>query len=380
MRPTSASSSIIHVLSEERPTLRHLASIRWGMLVAALALAAIGLATVHSASSAMPVDYLPRQAAWLGVGMVLLLIGLLVDYRILLSLSLPAYLVALAALAVILATGHVAGGARSWIRLGTFGGQPSEFAKLVTALLLARALGDVGPRYLSGRQLALATLIVGVPMGLIVVQPDLGGAAMFVPILAGVLLVGGIRPRTLGIGLLSLVLLGGAVWSFGMKPYQRDRVITFLQPERDPLGTGYQVRQSKIAVGSGQLAGKGYQQGTQSKLRFLPARHTDFIFSVLAEEWGFAGVATTLALFAFFLWNGAQVAMRARDRAGILLVVGLLAPLTFHIVYNCAMVIGLVPITGIPLPFVSYGGSFSLYCLAATGIILGVDFRRYVNR
>jgi rod shape determining protein RodA len=380
MRPISATSSLVSVLSEERPTWRHLASIRWGFLAAALALAAIGLATVHSASSEMSVDYLPRQAAWFGVGLVLLILGLLIDYRVLLSLSIPAYALALIALIIILATGHVAGGARSWIRFGTFGGQPSEFAKLAAALLLARALGDVAPRYLPWRQVFLAAAIVGLPMALIVGQPDLGGAAMFVPILAAVLLVGGIQPRVLAIGALTAVLLGGAVWSFGMRPYQRERVLTFLQPERDPLGSGYQVRQSKIAVGSGQVLGKGYQQGTQSQLRFLPARHTDFIFSVLAEEWGFLGVAGTLAIFAAFLWNGARVAMRARDRAGILLVVGLLAPLAFHIVYNIAMVIGLVPITGIPLPFLSYGGSFSLYCFAATGIILGVDFRRYVNR
>ena len=380
MRPTSATGSIVSAFSEERPTWRHLASIRWGLLAAALALAAIGLATVHSASSEIAVDYLPRQAAWFGVGLLLMIVGLLIDYRILLSLSIPAYALALVALVVILATGHVAGGARSWIRLGTFGGQPSEFAKLATALLLARALGEVAPSYLAWRQVLLAAAIVALPMALIVGQPDLGGAAMFVPIVAGVVLVGGIRPRALAIGALSALLLGGAVWSFGMRPYQRERVLTFLQPERDPLGSGYQVRQSKIAVGSGLVLGKGYQQGTQSQLRFLPARHTDFIFSVLAEEWGFLGVAGTLALYAAFLWNAARVAMRARDRAGILLVVGLLSPLAFHIVYNIAMVIGLVPITGIPLPFLSYGGSFSLYCFAATGIILGVDFRRYVNR
>ncbi len=165
-----------------------------------------------------------------------------------------------------------------------------------------------------------------------------------------------------------------------MRDYQRERVLTFLQPERDPLGAGYQVRQSKIAVGSGELVGKGYMQGTQSQLRFLPARHTDFIFAVLAEEWGFLGVSATLTLFGLYLFSGAQVAMRARDRAGILLVVGLLSMTTVHVLYNTAMVVGLVPITGIPLPFLSYGGSFMLANFIATGIILGVDFRRYVNR
>ncbi len=155
---------------------------------------------------------------------------------------------------------------------------------------------------------------------------------------------------------------------------------TYLSPGSDPLGDGYQLRQSKIAVGSGQLTGRGYGQGTQSQLRFLPARHTDFIFAVLAEEWGFLGVSLVLFLFGVYILNGARVAMRARDRTGILLVVGLLSVFTAHVLYNTAMVVGLVPITGIPLPFLSYGGSFTLANFFATGLILGVDFRRYVNR
>jgi rod shape determining protein RodA len=157
-------------------------------------------------------------------------------------------------------------------------------------------------------------------------------------------------------------------------------VLTYLQPESDPLGAGYQVRQSKIAVGSGELLGKGYMQGTQSQLRFLPARHTDFILSVLAEEWGFLGVLVVFGLYISYITSAARIAMRARDRAGILLVTGLLSVQCFHILYNSAMVVGFVPITGIPLPFLSYGGSFTLFNFTATGIILGVDLRRYVNR
>ena len=165
-----------------------------------------------------------------------------------------------------------------------------------------------------------------------------------------------------------------------MQGYQRQRVITFLAPESDPLGAGYQVRQSKIAVGSGGLTGKGYMQGTQSQLRFLPARHTDFIFAVLAEEWGFLGVLAVLGLYALYIVSALRVALRARDRAGILLVVGLVSVFAFHVVYNTAMVVGLLPITGIPLPFLSYGGSFTLVNFVATGLILAVDVQRYVNR
>ncbi len=365
---------------ERRPTLRHLASIRWGLLAAAILLSIIGLAMVHSASSELRADYLPRQALWVGIGLLVMLIAFSFDYHVLLGLSIPLYVVGNLSLILIFFLGHRAGGARSWIGFGAFGGQPSEFAKLATCLLLARYVASADRRNLSTRQIVMAVLIVAFPALLVAIEPDLGGAAMFVPMLVGVLLVAGVRPRLLIGGALALLILGGAMWTFGMRDYQRQRVMTFLQPDRDPLGKGYQVQQSKIAVGSGELLGKGYMQGTQSQLRFLPARHTDFIFAALAEEWGFLGVATTLGLFGMYLWNGAQIAMRARDRSGILLVTGLLSLFAFHALYNSAMVVGLVPITGVPLPFVSYGGSFMLLNYAATGMLLGVDFRRYVNR
>jgi rod shape determining protein RodA len=217
-------------------------------------------------------------------------------------------------------------------------------------------------------------------MVLVGLSPDLGSAAMFVPMLVGMLLLTGVKRRLLIVGALIALVLGVSAWNLVLLDYQKDRVRTFLSPGSDPLGAGYQLRQSKIAVGSGQLTGRGYGQGTQSQLRFLPARHTDFIFAVLAEEWGLLGVGSVLFLFGAYIFNGARVAERARDRTGILLVVGLLSVFTAHMLYNTAMVVGLVPITGIPLPFLSYGGSFTLANFFATGLILGVDFRRYVNR
>ncbi len=165
-----------------------------------------------------------------------------------------------------------------------------------------------------------------------------------------------------------------------MKPYQRQRILSFLSPEEDPLVAGYQVRQSKIAVGSGQWTGRGYGQGTQSQLRFLPERHSDFAMAVLSEEWGFAGAITVLALYSLFIFSAAEIAVRSRDRAGILLVVGLVSVFASHVIYNTGMVVGLLPITGIPLPFISYGGSFMLFNFLATSLILNVDYRRYVNR
>jgi len=368
-------------LADERPALAGLARLEWGVLLAALLLAAAGLATVHSASAELPVDYLPRQAMWVGLGLLLMLAVLSVDYHTLIDLSLPIYLAGLLLLVAVLFFGEGPGGTRSWLGIGGFRiGQPAELAKLGTALLLARYLATADRRYLTPSQIAAAGAIVATPVALIVLQPDLGSAAMFVPLAGGMLLVAGVKPRLMVVALVLGLALGAAVWTVGMQSYQRQRVITFLTPGSDPLGAGYQVRQSKIAVGSGQLTGKGYMQGTQSQLRFLPARHTDFVFAVLAEEWGFVGVTAVLALYALYLYSAFRVAMRARDRAGILLVTGLISVFGVHVAYNTAMVVGFLPITGIPLPFLSYGGSFTLVNFIATGLILSVDLRRWVNR
>jgi rod shape determining protein RodA len=380
MRSISRPTSILPTLSEEKPRFRVLSSIDGGLVLAALLLATVGLATVHSASSEMVTDFLPRQLVWVGLGVGLLLLAMAIDYHVLLDFSLVLYVLGLVALVAVLFFGVKRGGARCWFEFGPWQIQPSEFAKLATALFVARFLAGLNRRVLDLMQIAAAIGLVAFPMLLIVVEPDMGGAAMFVPLIVGMLLIAGVRVRLLLVAAILVLVIGAGVWSFGMKPYQRQRVVTFLQPDTDPLGAGYQVRQSKIAVGSGELLGKGYMQGTQSQLRFLPARHTDFILSVLAEEWGFLGVATVIGLYILYIVSAARVAMRARDRAGILLVVGLLSVFCFHVLYNSAMVVGFLPITGIPLPFLSYGGSFTLFNFLATGMILGVDLRRYVNR
>jgi rod shape determining protein RodA len=380
MQSTSRSISSILPIAEEKPGLRLLSSVDLGLTLSALLLAAIGLLTVHSASAEMPIDYLPRQAVWVGIGLVLLLIVVSIDYHILLDLSLVLYILGLGSLVLVLFAGVERGGAANWLQVGPFQVQPSEFAKLATGLLVARYLAGLNRRVLELPQILVAVTIVAVPMVLVAIEPDMGGAAMFAPLIAGMLLVAGIRPRLLITAAVLAVVLGAGIWTFGMQGYQRQRVITYLQPESDPLGAGYQVRQSKIAVGSGALVGKGYLQGTQSQLHYLPARHTDFILAVLAEEWGFLGVLAVLGLYALYITSAARIAVRARDRAGILLVTGLLSVQCFHILYNSAMVVGYAPITGIPIPFLSYGGSFTMVNFISTGIMLGVDLRRYVNR
>jgi len=380
MKSISGSFTATLPLPPERVRFADLATIRWGLLAAALALSVVGAVTIRSAASELATDFFARQLVWIGVGVLVAAAAASFNYHALLAFSPPLYAAALAALVLVLFLGHAAGGDKGWFRLGTVGFQPAEFAKLATALYLARYLAGVRQRDLAFRQIATAVLIAGAPMALVAVQPDLGGAAMYAPMLGAMLLVAGVRLRDLVAGLLIAAGVAALLWNFGMRPYQRQRIETFLGATQDPKGAGYQVRQSKIAVGSGGLTGRGYMQGSQSQLRFLPARHTDFILAVLAEEWGFAGVATVLALYGVLLANAGAVALRARDRSGILLVVGLAAVVAFHVLYNSAMVIGLVPVTGIPLPFLSYGGSFLIVNFAAIGLVLGVDLRRHVNR
>jgi rod shape determining protein RodA len=338
------------------------------------------LTVVRSASTELAVDYLPRQAAWVAVGVAAMVIGFALSHNTLLRLAVPLYALGLVALVLTLFFGHEAGGARSWIGIGGLGGQPSDLMKLATILVLVRYLGASDHDRLQARELIVVAGTVALPAILIALEPDLGGALILLPAAGALVWLAGLRLRVVVAALLALVVLSAAGWAFALQDYQRDRIRTFFSPSTDPLGAGYQIRQAKIAVGSGELVGKGYLQGTQSQLRFLPARHTDFAFAVLAEERGFIGVLVVLALYLYYLWSGVRVASRARDRQAILLVVGLLAVLSFHVLYNTAMAIGLVPITGIPLPFMSYGGSFTIWSFFVTGMILGVDFRRWVNR
>ncbi len=383
MRSSSRSGPISGLLRlpEEAATagIGRLGNVRWSLLLVALMLSVVGAATVHSASAAMPIEYLYRQLAWLGAGLVVFLVAFSLDYQRLALLALPLYGVAIALLVLVLFVGQVRGGARSWFGIGAFGIQPSEVAKIATAVLLAQYLAGLEGEYLRVREILVAAGIVLLPAGLVVAERDLGGALMFLPMLGAMLLVAGVKKRYLVIAACGALVVGAISWGF-LHGYQRERVLTFLNPQRDPLGAGYQVNQSKIAVGSGELFGRGYMQGTQSQGRFLPARHTDFIFAVLAEEWGFLGVAFVLALYGSFLFGCAEVAARARDKLGMLLAVGFFATFAFHILYNTGMVVGLAPNSGIPLPFLSYGGSFMLFAFASTGLVLGVDFRRYVNR
>jgi rod shape determining protein RodA len=250
--------------------------------------------------------------------------------------------------------------------------------KLVVVLALARYFSELRSRYVSFSQIVKAGMIWGVPVSLVALQPDLGTAITYLPILAFGLFIRGVRPAALISLILAFILVLPVSWMF-LKDYQKDRILTFVHPERDPLRAGYQVIQSKIAIGSGGLLGKGLFKGSQSQLGFLPTRHTDFIFSVVGEEMGFVGVVVTLGLLAFIIFRSINSAHTARDNLGLFIVMGIAGVYFFHMVVNVGMVIGFVPTTGIPLPFLSYGGSSVLTAFTALGLVISVRRCRYVN-
>jgi len=349
------------------------------LLVALVAIA--GIVNLYSATAtwggaATPV-YL-KQAFWFGLGL-LVVIGLcLFDYRHLEYIGFPAYGVALLLLLAVLLAGRTSMGATRWISFGGFGLQPSEVMKIIIIIVLARYFSEKPTQ----RGFTLVELIIPgalllVPVLLVVKQPDLGTAMLLLAIGSSMAVFAGVR-RSAATGLTlcgGLAAVGG--W-FLLHDYQRQRVYTFLSPERDPLGAGYHIIQSKIAVGSGGLFGRGFGKGTQAQLSFLPERHTDFAFSVFAEEWGFAGCLLLLCAYLLIVLWGLYIARRASDRFGMFLALGVTAMLFWHIVVNLGMVIGLLPVVGVPLPLFSYGGTSMLTTMTGVGLLLNVSMRRFM--
>ncbi len=351
-------------------------------VVAVLLLMAIGIAFVYSAGyrgEDQPVaGFHRRQIVWCAIGAMVFVVAAVADYRRIGAQSAGLYAAGLAALVLVLFFGIRVYGARRWLDLLGQRVQPSEFAKLATILALARflSLPHVDPRAPS--TLAVSALITGPPFFLIAAEPDLGSALALIPITAALLIVAGVPWRTLGLLALAATLVLPIGW-FALGDYQRDRLLVFFDPAHDPLGAGWNSIQSGIAVGSGGLWGKGFLRGTQNVLGFLPrtVAPTDFIFSVIAEEKGFVGSAAMLGLYAMVIAGGLRAAARARDKFGQLWATGLTTLLFFHVFTNIAMTIGLMPVTGLPLPFISYGGSFMMTAALAAGEIQSVFIRRY---
>jgi rod shape determining protein RodA len=355
--------------------------IDWALLGAIGALCAIGVAMIFSTTSdptrGVSHMYITQLYA-IGLGMGALLLTLTIDYRTFTDKSHLIYVGILALLIYVLLFGTAQMGARRWIALSAFNLQPSEFAKVGVALVLAKFFGENRgtPNWID---LGVGGALTVVPLVLIMKEPDLGTAVTLIPVFIAVAYLAGMRMRVLGLVLLCLMLAAPVAWKFAMNPYQRSRISSFLDPSQDAKGAGYQQIQARVTVGSGGVLGKGFKQGTQGQLRFLPVAHNDFIFSVLAEEQGFAGVLVALGLYLFVILRALEAASLSKDRLGSYLVLGVLASFTFQVVYNITMSAGLAPVKGLTLPLMSYGGSSIIATLAGFGLVLNVRMRRFTN-
>ena len=357
---------------------RLLHNVDWPLLAAAFAIILLGMLCLSSVGFGRGGSGLAwRQLLWVGVGTIALLGVVTFDYRSLVRAAPGLYLLGLGSLATVFVLGRTVSGARRWIHLGPLTFQPSELFKVIFILTLAWALTwRRTPQQSPRATLGGVFLIVVVPFFLVVRQPDLGTALVLLPVLGAVLLGVGVRLRILGAIVAAGVACLPLAWLV-LKPYQRDRFLVYLDPFRDPLGTAYNVIQAKIAIGSGQLLGKGISGATQSRLAFLPERHTDFIFAVFAEMWGFVGCLVLIAAYGVLILRGFEIAVGTREARGRIIALGVTALFAAQALINLGMVTGLLPIVGIPLPLMSYGGSSMVVSFMALGLLLSVRMRQF---
>ena len=356
---------------------RLLQNVDWPLLgatVGLVILSASTLATLHVGRAGGSVAL--RQLAWFGVGIVALLVMASIDYRRLVQVAPLLYVLGLGALIAVFVFGRTVSGARRWLLLGPVSVQPSEIFKICFVLMAVWLVTSRWAQPIGPTALVLAAPVTMVPMALIVKQPDLGTALLLLPVLLALLVAAGMPLRLLGGLGLAGVAAAPVVW-FALREYQRERILVFLDPLRDPLGTAYNVIQAKIAIGSGQLLGKGVAGATQSRLAFLPERHTDFIFAVFAETWGFVGCLVLLTCYALLLLRGFDIAASTREPVGRLVALGVTAMVAVQVLINVGMVTGLLPVVGIPLPLMSYGGSSMVVSMMALGLLLSVRMRQF---
>lgn len=359
---------------------RLIAQIEWPLLVVTFLVVTCGLLSILSATydgERFLSSHVIRQASWFGLGLGLMVVTVSFDYRLLNRYGYVVYALCLGSLVLVPLVGVSGGGARRWLSLGPMALQPSEFMKVALVIALACHLQrHAGEERLAIRQLVGPALLFAAPAFLVLRQPDLGTVIVLGLGAFTVLLLAGLPIRLV---VLALAIIGPALpYAWGhLKPYQQQRINSFFDPQADPLGAGYHVRQSTIAIGSGMVHGKGYLQGTQNQLNFLPEQHTDFVFSVFAEEWGFLGTATLVGLYVALVLRGIVIATRARDNIGALLAAGLTATIFWQAVINMSMTSGALPVVGITLPFLSYGGSSMLALMVSIGLIMNVSMRRF---
>ncbi len=356
----------------------------WTLLAMVLLLCTLSVFEIYSATlHTRYTGFHTKQVFWILGGIIGMFLFAKIDYHKLIDFTPWFYGAFLFLLGIVLipGIGHKALGARRWIKLGPILFQPSEWVKLVLIVAVARYFANLGGRSLTARDIFKAFVLVGVPMLLVLKQPDLGTSLTFAPILIAGLFLGGINLRQSLILLAAGAVFIAGVWTSGkvLKPYQKARLTSFINPDNDPRGSGYQIRQSLIAVGSGGIWGQGSEKGTQTQGDFLPIPHADFIFAAFSEEHGFVGASLVLLLYFSILMRLIQNAQTAADLPGSLIIMGIVAVLTFQIAVNVGMVIGFMPVTGIPLPLMSYGGSSVLFTFLALGVAMNVRMRRFVN-
>lgn len=353
----------------------------WMLLFIILSLTASGLITLYSAARAgLPVTqaFFVKQLVWYGIGFAIMIASFLVSYKQYDQYAYAAYAVCIFLLVAVLAVGKLVAGSKRWLIFGPISLQPSELAKVAVILVLARYYSrTASTKGMRLRDLVIPMVLIAIPFALIVKQPDLGTAVMILLIAASLTLFIKIEKRAL-ITIVSFGTIAVPMTWLLLKGYQKQRILTFLEPDRDPLGAGYHIIQSKIAIGAGMFSGKGFLKGTQNALSFLPEHHTDFIFSVLAEDWGFMGSAGVLTLFLILIIWSLNIAHDCRNPFGALLAIGITALIGWEVFINIGMVMGLMPVVGIPLPFISYGGSAILSIMLCMGILLNISMRKYM--
>ncbi len=355
----------------------------WVLLVFVLIICALGVTEIYSATRNTKFEdanLQVKQVYWVCAGVVIMFIVSLINYQMLLDNVHWMYGLSILSLVAVMIFGRRYLGAKRWIAMpGGWHFQPSEWVKLILILTMAKYFADYHEREMTFKELVKAGAVVGIPMLMVLKQPDLGTSLTYLPIAVMALFLGGMKLKHIVVLVVIAGVLMPVVWHFGLKPYQKDRLTAFVEPEADAKGSGYQVIQSIVAVGAGGLWGKGMAKGTQTQGQFLPVTHTDFIFAAWSEEHGFVGATVALLLYFLVLMRLIHNAQTAPDRAGTFLVMGVVAVLTFHILVNIGMVVGFMPVTGIPLPLMSYGGSSILFMFLALGIVMNVRMRRFVN-
>jgi rod shape determining protein RodA len=353
-----------------------LRDFNWGFLLVMVVIALVGFAALFSVADGHADPWAKAQMIRFAIGLGIMAVVAMVDLRIWMALAYPLYLLALLLLVAVDLFGTVGMGAQRWLAIGPLTIQPSEIMKISLVLALARYYHGLRPESVSHFfYLIPPAIMVGLPVGLVAVQPDLGTALLLTAGSALLIFIAGLSWRIIfligGLGLAAIPVAWGV-----LHDYQRDRVYTFLDPSRDPMGAGYHITQSKIALGSGGIFGKGYMQGTQSHLNFLPEKQTDFIFTMYGEEWGFIGCVALLILYLVLLGYGLSIAQRSRSHFGRLMAMGILSTFLLYILINTAMVMGLVPVVGVPLPLVSYGGTAMMTMMFGFGLIMCVHLHR----